>query len=55
VRPGLSAEREEMGSSVQSKGHPRWLWHAMDHHMGKVVAYGFGQRQDTVCLERKAL
>jgi insertion element IS1 protein InsB len=40
---------------VRSKAHPRWLWHAIDHHTGKVLAYVFGRRQDTVFLELKAL
>ena len=37
------------------KAHLRWLWHAIDHHTGKVLAYVFGRRQDTVFLELKAL
>ncbi len=55
VRRGLSSELDEMWSYVQSKGQPRWLWHAIDHHTGKVLAYVFGRRQDTVFLELKAL
>ena len=55
VRRGLSSELDEMWSYVQSKAHPRWLWHAIDHHTGKVLAYVFGRRQDTVFLELKAL
>jgi insertion element IS1 protein InsB len=55
VRCGLSSELDEMWSYVQSKVHPRWLWHAIDHHTGKVLAYVFGKRQDTVFLELKAL
>ena len=31
VRHGLTSERDEMWSYVQSKAHPRWLWHAIDH------------------------
>ena len=38
VRRRLSSELDEMGSFVQAKAHPRWLWHAMDHHTGKVLA-----------------
>jgi transposase-like protein len=30
------AERDEMGSLVGNKGHPHWLWPAIDHHTGKV-------------------
>jgi hypothetical protein len=38
VRRGLSSELDEMGSYVRSKANPRWLWHAIDHHTGKVLA-----------------
>ena len=55
VRRGRSSELDEMWSSVRSKAHPRWLWHARDHHTGKVLAYVFGRRQDTVFLELKVL
>jgi transposase-like protein len=30
------AEVDEMWSFVWNKGNPRWLWHAIDHHTGKV-------------------
>src|SRR6266849_10629110 len=49
------AEIDEMWSFVGNKGHPRWLWHAIDHHTGQVLAYVFGRRQDTVFLKLKAL
>ena len=55
VRRGLSSELDEMWSYVHSKAHPRWLWHAIDHHTGTVLAYVFGQRKDTVFLALKAL
>jgi insertion element IS1 protein InsB len=55
VQRGLSSELDEMWSYVRSKANPRWLWHAMDHHTGKVLAYVFGRRQDTVFLALKAL
>jgi insertion element IS1 protein InsB len=55
VRRGLSSELDEMWSYVRSKTNPRWLWHAIDHHTGKVLAYVFGRRQDTVFLELKVL
>jgi len=38
-----SSELDEMWSVVQAKAHPRWLWHAIDHHTGKVLAYVFGR------------
>lgn len=49
------AEREEMGSFVGNKGNPRWLWQAIDHHTGKVLASVFGRRKDEVFLQLKAL
>jgi insertion element IS1 protein InsB len=55
VHRGLSSELDEMWSYVRSKANPRWLWHAIDHHTGTVLAYVFGRRQDTVFLELKAL
>jgi insertion element IS1 protein InsB len=55
VRRGLNSELDEMWSYVRSKAHPRWLWHAIDHHTGTVLAYVCGRRQDTAFLELKAL
>src|SRR5713101_64548 len=49
------AEMDERWSFVGNKGNPRWLWHAIDPHTGKVLASVFGRRQDTVFLKRKAL
>jgi insertion element IS1 protein InsB len=54
-RRGLSAELDEMWSYVGKKAHQHWLWHAIDHQTGKVLAYVFGRRQDDVCLRLKAL
>jgi insertion element IS1 protein InsB len=44
-----------MWAYVARKSNPRWLWHAIDHHTGKVLAYVFGRRQDNVFLKLKAL
>jgi insertion element IS1 protein InsB len=44
-----------MWSFVGSKKEPRWLWQALDHRTGKVLAYVFGRRKDEVCLDLKAL
>jgi len=33
---GLSSELDEMWSFVHAKAHPRWLWHAIDHHTGSI-------------------
>jgi insertion element IS1 protein InsB len=49
------AEVDEMWSFVGKKKAPRWLWHAIDHRSGKVLAYVFGRRKDTVFLQLKAL
>jgi insertion element IS1 protein InsB len=49
------AEMDEMWSFVGHKGNPRWLWHAIDHGTGKVLAYVFGRRKDEVFLQLKAL
>jgi IS1 family transposase/transposase-like protein len=49
------AEMDEMWSFVGKKKEPRWLWHAIDHHTGKVLAYVFGRRKDEVFLKLKGL
>jgi insertion element IS1 protein InsB len=54
-RRGLTSELDEMWSYVGKKADPRWLWHAIDHHSGRVLAYVFGQRQDMVFLQLQAL
>ena len=54
-RRGLSSELDEMWSYVARKSNPRWLWHAIDHHSGRVLAYVFGRRKDEVFLKLKAL
>ena len=54
-RRGLTSELDEMGSDVRRQANPRWLWHAIDHHTGKVLAYVCGRRQDDVCLKLQEL
>jgi insertion element IS1 protein InsB len=54
-RRGLGAELDELWSYVGKKAHQHWLWHAIDHHTGRVLADGFGRRQDDVFLRLKAL
>ena len=44
-----------MWSFVGAKAHVRWLWHALDHHTGKVLAYVVGPRKDAVFLKLHAL
>jgi insertion element IS1 protein InsB len=55
MEPAGEAAIDEMWSVVGHKGTPRWLWHAIDHHTGAVLAYVFGRRKDAVCLRLKAL
>jgi insertion element IS1 protein InsB len=50
-RRGLTAELDAMWSSVGKQAEPRWLWHAIDHHSGTVLADVFGRRQDAVLLQ----
>ncbi len=44
-----------MWSYVGNKENQRWLWHAIDHHRGEVLAYGFGSHEDAMFLELKKL
>ena len=41
-RRGLTSELDAMWSYVGKKAEPWWLWHAIDHHSGTVLAYVFG-------------
>jgi insertion element IS1 protein InsB len=52
---GLTSELDEMWSYVGKKAEPRWLWHAVDHHSGTVLAYVFGRRKDEVFLQLQEL
>ncbi len=55
IRRVEEVEIDEMWSYVGSKAEPRWLWHAIDHRTGGVLAYVFGRRKDEVFLELKEL
>ena len=44
-----------MWSFVDAKENARWLWHALDHRTGSVLAYVVGSRKDTVFLKLRAL
>jgi len=50
-----AAEVDEMWSFVGSKAHQRWLWHAIDHLTGVVLAYVLGTRADAVFEQLHAL
>jgi insertion element IS1 protein InsB len=49
------AELDEMWSFVGRKKRPRWLWGALDHQTGRILAYVFGRREDHALLQLKAL
>jgi insertion element IS1 protein InsB len=55
IRLVEEAEVDEMWSFVGKKREPRWLWHAIDHRSGYVLAYVLGRRKDEVSLKLKAL
>jgi len=42
---------DEMWSFVHDKKQQCWLWHAIDHATGEVLAYTFGRRKDEVLKE----
>ena len=55
ILPVKEAEMDEMWSFVKNKKKQRWLWHAIDHVTGKVLAYVFGERKDKVFMKLKSL
>jgi insertion element IS1 protein InsB len=55
VHKVVDAELDEMWSFVSRKREPRWLWGALDHQTGRIVAYVFGRREDRAFLALKAL
>ena len=55
IRPQRVAELDEMWSFVGAKKTERWLWHALDHRTGRVLAYVVGSRKDATFLKLKAL
>ena len=55
VRRVEAAEVDEMWSFVGSKAHQRWLWHAVDHLTGVVLAYVLGRRADAVFMKLRKL
>jgi insertion element IS1 protein InsB len=48
-------EVDEMWSFVGKKTQQRWLWHALDHCTGVVIAYVLGTHQDNIFIQLKAL
>ena len=55
IRRCDEAEMDEMWSFVRDKSNQRWLWHAIDHQTGEVLAYVLGKRKDDVFKQLKAL
>jgi insertion element IS1 protein InsB len=55
VRRVEAAEVDEMWSFVGSKAQQRWLWHAIDHLTGVVLAYVLGSRADEVFVKLQQL
>lgn len=49
------AEADEMWSFVGKKDNQRWLWHAVDHRSGVVLAYVLESHEDKAFLELKTL
>jgi insertion element IS1 protein InsB len=48
-------EVDEMESYVGKKQYQRWLWHAIDHKTGTILAFVLGRRQDRIFLKLKKL
>jgi insertion element IS1 protein InsB len=53
--PTVEAEVGEMWSFVQSKAQQRWLWWAINHETGEVLAYVLSSHEDEAFLQLKAL
>ncbi|EAZ88702.1 IS1 family transposase [Crocosphaera chwakensis] len=49
------AEVDKMKIFVAKKEHERWLWHAIDHQTGTILAYVLGQRTDQMFLKLKTM
>ncbi|MCY6492292.1 IS1 family transposase [Leptolyngbya sp. GGD] len=50
-----AAEMDEMWSFVQSKKQQRWLWHAIDHKSGEVLAYVLATHEDAALKQLQQL
>lgn len=49
------AEMDEMWSFVQSKKQQRWLWSAIDHRSGKMLAYVLAPHEDAALAKLRQL
>ena len=50
-----AAEMDEMWSFVRSKQQQRWLWSAIDHPTGQLLAYVLAPHEDAALLKLKQL
>jgi insertion element IS1 protein InsB len=46
VQPVEEAELDEIWNFVGSKKYQRWLWHAIDHRTGQILAYVLADHKD---------
>jgi insertion element IS1 protein InsB len=44
-----------MWSFVQKKAQQRWLWHAIDHDSGEILAYVLAPHEDAAFVQLKVL
>ena len=51
----IKVEADELWSFIKNKKKQRWLWYAINHNTGEILAYTFGKRKDTVFLKLKKL
>ena len=51
----MEAELDEMWGFVKSKKEQRWLWHAIDHKTGEILAYVLSGHKDEAFLRLKEL
>lgn len=49
----IKVEVDELWSFVKNKRNQRWLWYAIHHDTGEILAYTFGKRKDSVFLKLK--
>ena len=54
-KASVESEIDEMWGFVGNKKSQRWLWSAIDHQTGVVLAYVLGSRKDSVFLRLKEL
>lgn len=53
--PSCKDIKDEMWSFVQSKANQRWLWHAISHETGEVLAYVIDKHHNSALLKFNTL